>query len=123
MKSLRGQLQAEVAELGENFSKSQRQLLNLARIILHKPPVVLLDEATNGLDVEEEIRLHKTLLELLRHCTVIAVTHRLAAVVNYDRVLVVGNGKILEDGSPSDLLKKSVGFFVSLWKASGECPL
>ena len=122
-KSLRGQLQAEVAELGENFSKSQRQLLNLARIILHKPPVVLLDEATNGLDVEEEIRLHKTLLELLRHCTVIAVTHRLAAVVNYDRVLVVGNGKILEDGSPSDLLKKSVGFFVSLWKASGECPL
>ncbi len=88
VRRLKGQLGAEVAELGENFSRSEKQLLNLARIVLHRPDVVLLDEATNGLDAEEEVAVHKKLLKLLRHSTVMTVTHRLATIVAYDRVLV-----------------------------------
>ena len=94
----------------------------MARIVLHQPPVVLLDEATNGLDADDEVALHRKLLDLLRHSTVLTVTHRIATVVDYDRVLVVGDGKILEDGNPRQLLK-SVGFFASLWKASGADPI
>ena len=122
VKGLKGQLEAEVDHLGENFLKSEKQFLNLARIVLHQPPVVLLDEATNGLDADDEVALHRKLLNLLRHSTVVTVTHRIATVVDYDRVLVVGDGKILEDGNPRQLLK-SVGFFASLWKASGADPI
>ncbi len=120
IKSLEGQLNAKVFEKGENFSRSEKQLINLTRVVLHKPKVVLLDEATNGLDANEEVSLHLRILNALRQSTVLTVTHRLPTIVNYDRVLVVGNGKILEDGNPKDLLKKSVGFFSSLWKAAGE---
>ena len=118
VRGLKGQLEAEVDHLGENFLKSEKQLLNLARIVLHQPSVVLLDEATNGLDAGDEVSLHRKLLELLRQSTVLTVTHRIATVVDYDRVLVVGDGKILEDGNPKELLK-TAGFFASLWKASG----
>ena len=82
--------------------------------------MVLLDEATNSLDAADEVACHSRILRELRHSTVVTVTHRLANISHYDRVLVVGNAKIVEDGNPEDLLKKSIGFFASLWKASGE---
>jgi ATP-binding cassette subfamily B protein len=66
------------------------------------------------------VALHRRLLLLLRHSTVMTVTHRLTTIADYDRVLVVGHGKILEDGPPHELLKKPVGFFSSLWRASGD---
>ena len=81
------------------------------------------DETTSALDASREVRLHKLLLSALSSTTLIAVTHRLANIISYDRVLVMGDGRILEDGEPRKLLKKPMGFFSALWRAAGEKPL
>eukprot|EP00095_Tigriopus_kingsejongensis_P009125 snap_masked-scaffold595_size129005-processed-gene-0.7 protein:Tk09125 transcript:snap_masked-scaffold595_size129005-processed-gene-0.7-mRNA-1 annotation:"cystic fibrosis transmembrane conductance regulator" len=116
-------LDSEVIENGDNFSLGQKQELGLARAVLLNPPIVVLDEATSALDPAREIQLHKCLLAAFANSTLISVAHRLANIIPYDRVLVMGDGRILEDGSPRELLKKPMGFFSSLWRAAGEKPL
>lgn len=123
VQNLANGLDAEVIENGDNFSLGQKQELGLARAILLKPPILVLDEATSALDPAREIQLHKCLLKAFADSTIIAVAHRLANIVPYDRVLVMGDGRILEDGNPREMLKKPMGFFSSLWRAAGEKPL
>jgi ABC-type multidrug transport system fused ATPase/permease subunit len=116
-----GGLDAEVTENGDNLPVGRRQELALARAVLRgPPPVVLLDEATSGLEPAKEAAAHKTLLKALSGSTVIAVAHRLPPTLHYDRVIVVGEGgRILEDGAPRHLLRKPMGFFSALWRAAG----
>ncbi len=118
-----GLLQGEVAEGGENLSHGRRQELALCRALLVRPAIVLLDESTSALDPAREARLTKSLLAAFpERTTVVSVAHRLGSVVSYDRVLVMGDGRILEDGRPRELLKKPMGFFSALWRAAGEKP-
>ena len=118
--SLDDGLDTEVAENGDNFSHGQKQELSLARAVLLRPPVVLLDESTSSLDPARENQLHRRLLRAFEHSTVISVAHRLSNLVSYDRILVMGNGRVLEDGKPKELLNKPMGFFMALWRNAGE---
>ncbi len=121
--SPRDGLEMEVTENGENFSLGQKQQLSLARAVLLHPPVVLLDEATSALDAAAEVKLHQRLLTAFADSTMVSVTHRIANIINYDEVIVMGDGRILEEGRPRQLLKKPMGFFSALWRAAGEKPL
>ncbi len=117
-------LEAEVAESGENFSHGRRQEVALTRAALAAPGVLLLDEATGALDAAAEAALHRALPGALPEgTTLVSVAHRLSSIVGYDRVVVMGDGRILEDGRPRELLRKPMGFFSALWRAAGEKPL
>ncbi len=120
---MEGGLDAYVMENGDNFSHGQKQEMSLARAILLQPRIVILDESTSALDAATEVGLHKQLVTAFASSTLITVAHRLSNLISYDRVLVMGEGKVLEDGNPRDLLKKPMGFFSALWRAAGEKPL
>jgi len=109
-----------VSEGGSNFSVGQRQLLCLARAILSKNKILILDEATASVDRRTDQMLHESLNESFGDATVIAVAHRLDTVIDHDFILVLGRGKVLEFGPPADLLKKSGGAFFTMVQDTGE---
>lgn len=109
-----------VTEGGSNFSVGQRQLLCLARAILSKNKILILDEATASVDRRTDQMLHESLHDAFRTATIIAVAHRLDTVIDHDYILVLGQGKVLEFGSPADLLKKSAGAFRTMVDDTGE---
>jgi ABC-type multidrug transport system fused ATPase/permease subunit len=114
-------LDTTIEAYGDNLSKGQKQQLSIARAVIQRPSVLILDEATSGMDLEEE----QLLLEgIFKYChqdmTLISVVHRLANITDYDRVLVIGDGRVLEDGRPRELLKKPMGFFSALWRSTGN---
>ncbi|XP_078045328.1 sulfonylurea receptor isoform X2 [Augochlora pura] len=111
-------LDFEVREGGENFSSGQLQLLSMARAILRMSSIVVLDEATSGLDVATEKSLLKTVSATFENRTVIVIAHRAAALLDCDRIIVFHEGKIVEDGSPMDLSGRPGGFFANMVKSS-----
>ncbi len=113
-------LETPVEEGGSNFSVGQRQLLCLARAILAKSQILILDEPTANVDSHTDKLLQKTLRELFSDATIIMVAHRLQTVIDFDRILVLGNGKVLEYGSPKELVEKEDGQFQSMLKNSGN---
>ncbi|XP_068665787.1 putative ABC transporter C family member 15 [Aristolochia californica] len=107
-------LDAPVAEDGENWSVGQRQLVCLARVLLKKRRVLVLDEATASVDTETDNVIQKTIRVETSNCTVITVAHRLPTVIDNDLVLVLDEGKILEYDSPTQLLKDKSSAFSKL---------
>lgn len=103
-----------VGERGIRLSGGQRQRIGIARAILADAPIVLLDEATSALDTESEILIQRALAELMRGRTVLAIAHRLSTVTGFDRIIVLRNGHVLEDGAPADLIRRN-GHFGALW--------
>jgi ATP-binding cassette subfamily B protein len=93
-----------VGERGATLSGGQRQRLGIARAILKRSPVLLLDEVTSALDVETESELRRSLSQACRGRTIIAVTHRLASVASFDRIVVLQAGKVIQDGPPAEIL-------------------
>ena len=114
------QLNAAVAHEGSNFSVGQRQLLCLARALLLRNNIILLDEPSANVDSKTDQLLQKTLRERFSEATIISVAHRLDTIIDYDKVLVLGDGKMIEFGSPSDLLSKEGGQFLALVKSTGD---
>ena len=101
-----------------NLSAGQKQLLCIARIMLRIPPILILDEATSALDNESEILVGKS-LELLAHGrTTLTIAHRLTTIKDYDRILVLGEEGIVEEGSHSELLERQ-GVYYRLWNQIG----
>lgn len=98
-------LDEEVRERGNNFSAGQRQLLSFARTILHKPEIMILDEATANIDTETEILIQNSLEKLMNIGTMIMVAHRLSTIRNADTILVLSHGKIVERGTHEQLLE------------------
>jgi ATP-binding cassette subfamily B multidrug efflux pump len=96
---------AHVGERGVKLSGGQRQRIAIARVMLKDAPILLLDEATAALDSESEEAIREALTRLMRGRTVIAIAHRLATLRNFDRVVVLRNGKIIEDGAPDRLMQ------------------
>ncbi|XP_017767068.1 PREDICTED: ATP-binding cassette sub-family C member Sur [Eufriesea mexicana] len=113
-------LNFEVKEGGENFSSGQLQLLCMARAILRKSSIVVLDEATSALDAVTEKSLLKAVSTAFRNKTVIAIAHRVSALLGCDRVIVFHDGKIVEDGSPVDLAQRQGGFFANMLMSNEE---
>ena len=105
-----------VGERGVTLSGGQRQRLAVARALLRQAPVLLLDEATSALDSDSELAVQRALLRLAGGRTVLAVAHRLSTVVEFDRVIVLHEGRIAEDGRPSELLRAGTGHFARAWR-------
>jgi len=113
-------LNSMVAEGGSNFSMGQRQLLCLARAILRKNRVLILDEPTANVDRKTDQLLQEALNNSFPDATIISVAHRLDTVIDSDFILVLGQGKLLEYGPPVMLLKKKDGHFSSMVQETGE---
>lgn len=107
--------QTMVGERGIKLSGGQRQRIAIARAILKDAPILVLDEATSALDSESEALIQEALLRLMHGRTSIVVAHRLSTISNLDRIVVLENGKIIEQGSHEELLKNSKGQYKKLW--------
>jgi ATP-binding cassette subfamily B multidrug efflux pump len=101
----------EIVERGKGISAGERQLIALARSVLFGAKIFILDEATSNIDVETEHRIQKAVRELSKENTVIMIAHRLSTVVNADRIIVVVDGKIAEEGKHFELLKKKGAYY------------
>jgi ATP-binding cassette subfamily C protein len=101
----------EIVERGKGISAGERQLIALARSILFGAKVFILDEATSNIDVENEHRIQKAVRELSKDNTVIMIAHRLSTVVNADRIVVVADGRIVEEGKHLELLKRKGAYY------------
>jgi len=103
-------LDTAVAESGSNFSVGQRQLLCVARSILERNRILVLDEPTANVDSRTDVLLQNAVATSFPGATVIAIAHRLDTVIDYDKILVVGQGKVLEYGTPQELLSHDSQF-------------
>ena len=103
---LKGGLDEEVRERGNNFSAGQRQLLSFARTIVHKPSVMILDEATANIDTETELLIQDSLEKMMNIGTMLMVAHRLSTIQHADNIIVLSHGEIIEQGNHFELLEK-----------------
>tara|TARA_R110001592_G_scaffold228891_3_gene485465 strand:+ start:2088 stop:3914 length:1827 start_codon:yes stop_codon:yes gene_type:complete len=105
---------ALVGERGVKLSGGQRQRIAIARVLLKDAPILILDEATSALDSEVEAAIQTSLFKLMQDKTVIAIAHRLSTIAALDRLIVLDNGKIIEQGSHAELLEQN-GLYAQLW--------
>ncbi len=111
VKQLPEQLNTMVGRQGIRLSGGQRQRLAIARMILTHPKLIILDEATSALDTETENNLHQSLKSYLADKTTLIIAHRLSAVKQADRIVVIDNGQIIADGSHKDLVNSNELYF------------
>ena len=104
-----------VGERGIKLSGGQRQRVAIARAILKDAPILVLDEATSALDSESEALIQKSLKTLMENRTSIVIAHRLSTIAKLDRIIVLKDGKIVEDGSHDELINKKRGVYAKLW--------
>lgn len=114
VKSLPDGLDTFVGERGVKLSGGQRQRIAIARAILKNAPILVLDEATSALDSENEKLIQDALWKLMKNRTSIVIAHRLSTIAKLDRIIVLDNGKIIEQGSHAELLEKN-GSYARLW--------
>ena len=106
----------EVAEDGGNISQGQRQLLCIARVMLRRPPILILDEATSSIDTRTEVLVQDAFEELMKGRTSFIVAHRLSTIKNADQILVMKDGNIIERGTHNELLTRG-GFYAKLYES------
>ncbi len=104
-------LDEEVRERGNNFSAGQRQLLSFARTIIHKPAVMILDEATANIDTETELLIQDSLEKMMNIGTMLIVAHRLSTIQHADNIIVLSHGEIVESGNHQELLSKKGRYY------------
>ena len=100
---------------GVKLSGGQRQRIAIARCILKNAPILVLDEATSNLDSISEKEIQASLDKLMINKTVVVIAHRISTIVNLDRIIVLDNGEIIEDGKHQDLIKRD-GLYSKLWQ-------
>ena len=105
-----------LTENGSNISEGQKQLLSIARVMLRRPPMLILDEATSNIDTRTEVRVQKAFARLMEGRTSFIVAHRLSTIRNADVILVMRDGQILEQGTHSELLAQK-GFYYELYNS------
>ncbi|KAL9960216.1 hypothetical protein ACROYT_G033643 [Oculina patagonica] len=110
-----GQLNCHVTEHGANFSVGERQLICFARALLFGKKIIVMDEATSSVDNQTDELIQKIIRKEMVHCTVITIAHRLSTVIDYDRIMVLDGGKIVEMDSPKVLLDNELSIFYKLY--------
>jgi ABC-type multidrug transport system fused ATPase/permease subunit len=113
-------LRSPISEGGLNLSQGQRQLLCLARAIVARPKIMVLDEATSAVDKATDALIQRSIREEFQDSTLIVIAHRLSTIVDFDRILVMSEGKVAEYDSPNNLIKKEDGIFTGMIESSGE---
>ncbi|XP_052866594.1 multidrug resistance-associated protein 1 isoform X1 [Anopheles cruzii] len=119
VKGLTAGISHEVTEGGENLSVGQRQLICLARALLRKTKVLILDEATAAVDLETDDLIQRTIRTEFSDCTVLTIAHRLNTIMDSDKVIVLDKGQITEFAAPSELLQSKTSAFYSMAKDAG----
>lgn len=112
-------IDTEINEDGGMLSQGQKQLLCIARLMLVKPPILILDEATSNIDTRTEIKIQKAFNELMKNKTSFIVAHRLSTIKNADIIIVMKDGHILETGNHDELISKK-GFYYDLYMSQFE---
>lgn len=122
IETLPGLLEEEVAEGGENFSAGQRQLLCIARALLRKPKILVLDEATASIDNETDAFVQQMIRKSFKDCTILTIAHRLHTIIDSDNIIVLEQGNLAEYDKPKTLLAKKgeTAIFKGLWDRHNE---
>ncbi|CAG2252267.1 ABCC9 [Mytilus edulis] len=115
--ALPDQLNSDVTEGGENFSVGQKQLFCLARAFLRNNKILVLDEATASIDLATDNKLQQVIFSAFKNKTIITIAHRISTIMNYDRVIVLDKGKVMEYESPKNLMKDKDSMFSALVKS------
>ncbi len=110
IKELENGYDTNIGNRGEKLSGGQRQRLTIARAIYQNPPILILDEATSALDSESEKLVQEALFNLMKNRTSIVIAHRLSTIQHADKIVVIDNGNIIEEGTHDELLKKGGGY-------------
>ena len=103
-----------VGERGQKLSVGQKQRIGIARALYKKPDILIFDEATSAVDNETEYLIQKALKEIAKHCTTIVIAHRLSTIKNSNKIIVLGNKNILEQGTHNNLISNN-NFYKQLW--------
>ena len=112
-------IETEIIEKGENLSQGQRQLLSFARTVIHKPQILILDEATANIDTETEVLIQQSLEKMKNIGTMLVVAHRLSTIQHADQIIVLQNGEIVERGTHQQLLHNK-GYYYKLYQLQFE---
>ena len=115
IEKLKDGIDSEIGKKGLYLSGGEQQRIALARALLKDAPIVILDEATALADPENELKIQKSLSEITKGKTVLVIAHRLSTIQNVDRIIVINNGEIIEEGSHNELLELN-GFYSSMWE-------
>jgi ATP-binding cassette, subfamily C (CFTR/MRP), member 1 len=116
--TLEGGLDAEITEDGGNLSAGESQLLMLARALLRNTRILVLDEASSSIDYRTDALIQETIREVFKDCTVITIAHRIASIMDSDKVLVLEDGKVMEFDHPQNLLQREESLFAALVRES-----
>ncbi|KAK3842495.1 MAG: ABC transporter type 1, transmembrane domain-containing protein [Linnemannia gamsii] len=113
-------LDTSVKENGSNFSQGQRQLISLARALVRKSKIIIMDEATASVDFDTDLKIQTTIREEMADATILTIAHRIRTIADFDRVLVMNAGEVAEFDKPLTLMRKEGGLFRSMCERSSE---
>eukprot|EP00834_Sanchytrium_tribonematis_P008600 NODE_1065_length_2359_cov_0.385841.p3 type:complete len:149 gc:universal NODE_1065_length_2359_cov_0.385841:1251-1697(+) len=113
-------LDVRVFENGNNFSVGQKQLLSLARALIKCSKLIIMDEATASIDSETDTKIQQTIRTEFKDSTILCIAHRLRTVIDFDRIMVLDHGEIVEFNTPFTLIMKDNGLFMKMCKESGD---
>lgn len=113
-------LSTSISESGLNLSQGQRQLLCLARAIVRRPKILILDEATSAVDMKTGALIQRSIRTEFRDATLIVIAHRLSTIADFDRVLVLSEGRVVEWGTVKEVMESEAGVFKGMVEESGD---
>ena len=111
-------LDVEIEADGSNFSVGEKQLICITRAMLKKSKIIIMDEANSSLDYKTDMLIQKCLMKSFQGCTLITIAHKIKTVIDYDRIFVLEEGKLVETGKPKELIAKKEGLFYDLYLQS-----